>query len=129
MVEPQQPHQRNSGNLSSSGLTMAWVTIGNKWKMEILWALRNGRCRFSALRKRIPQISDRMLSQSLRELEQNELVIREIFAEIPPRVEYQLTTNGETVIPILQRINAWGIKRMVTKLDSETPKLDEPEWI
>lgn len=96
-------------------LTMSF--IGGKWKAIVLWYLKNGRKRFGELRKLVPGISEKMLSLQLRELEKDGIVKRTVFPEIPPRVEYELTEEGKTLIPTLNAIAEWG--RGKAKRDGE----------
>lgn len=84
--------------------------VGDKWSVLILLGLAmmpDDRARFSALNRTIPAISERMLSLTLRSLERDGLVSREIFAEVPPRVEYELTGMGRTLLPALQGLVDW----------------------
>ena len=86
------------------------MVIGGKWKPIILYQLaREGVMRFSDLRRGIPQTTERMLSKQLRELEQDGLVHREIYQQVPPKVEYSLTKLGCSLIPILLSMREWGI--------------------
>jgi DNA-binding HxlR family transcriptional regulator len=82
--------------------------IGGKWKVVILFWLRDEVRRFSELRRKIPAISERMLIQQLRELEDHEIVHREVYPEVPPRVEYSLTEYGRTLRPITDLMCDWG---------------------
>ena len=82
--------------------------IGGKWKSLILWQLSFKTLRFSQLQRRLTKVTQKMLTQQLRELERDGLIHREVFAEVPPRVEYSLTTMGESVVPILQLMYQWG---------------------
>jgi DNA-binding HxlR family transcriptional regulator len=82
--------------------------IGGKWKPEILWFLRKGPIRFGGLMKLIPGITQVTLTKNLRELEVDGIIIRTVYPEIPPRVEYSLTEFGESVFPVLNAISAWG---------------------
>lgn len=84
--------------------------IGGKWKSVILWHLKSGPKRFTVLRKLIPAVTVRMLTHQLRELELDGVVAREIFPEVPPRVEYSLTTKGKSLRPILDALCDWGKK-------------------
>lgn len=88
-------------------------TIGGKWKILILWALRekNGR-RYGEIKGEIANITDMMLSQSLRELTADDLVERQQFQEIPPRVEYKITPSGLELLPALTLLREWGVKRV-----------------
>lgn len=91
--------------------------IGGKWKTVVLWYLRKGPKRFGELKKLIPPITEKMLSLQLKELEKDGIVKRTIFPEVPPRVEYELTDEGKTLLPLLEEIAAWG--RRKAKLNGE----------
>ena len=82
--------------------------IGGKYKALILWHLSAGKLRFNALRTRISQATPKMLTQQLRELESQELVHREVYPVIPPKVEYSLTETGWSLMPVLVAIRDWG---------------------
>jgi DNA-binding HxlR family transcriptional regulator len=83
--------------------------IGGKWKPLIIWYLgTRGTQRFNELKKLIPQITQKMLTQQLRELETDNLVMRKIYAQVPPKVEYSLTGLGESLMPILNMMCKWG---------------------
>lgn len=85
--------------------------IGGKWKCVVIWYLRNETLRFSEIKKKIPDITEKMLSIQLKALELEDLVKREVFGEKPPiRVEYSLTDFGRTMIPVVETIAAWGRK-------------------
>lgn len=85
--------------------------IGGKWKAIVLWYLRKGTKRFGELKKLIPPITEKMLSLQLKELEKDGIVKRTIFAEVPPRVEYELTDEGKTLLPLLEEIAQWGRRK------------------
>lgn len=82
--------------------------IGGKWKGVILFRLLEGKKRFGELRKLLPKVTQRTLTQQLRELEADGLVSRKIFAEVPPRVEYTLTQLGQSLKPVLVDLKDWG---------------------
>jgi DNA-binding HxlR family transcriptional regulator len=83
--------------------------IGGKWKMLILWYLgKQGTKRFGELRKLIPDITQRMLANQLRELEEDYIIHREVYPVVPPKVEYSLTEQGESLMPILEAMYDWG---------------------
>jgi DNA-binding HxlR family transcriptional regulator len=84
--------------------------IGGKWKPSILFYLEGKTRRFGELRKLIPSMTKKMLTQHLRELERHEIVNRKVYAEVPPKVEYSLTKHGESLAPILKAMSAWGTK-------------------
>lgn len=84
--------------------------IGGKWKPLILYYIgMNDVIRYGELRRQIPNISERMLTRQLRDLEQNKLVHREIYREVPPKVEYSLTEGGASLLPILNELQLWGM--------------------
>jgi DNA-binding HxlR family transcriptional regulator len=83
--------------------------IGNKWKLLILQGLLPGAKRFGELRKGIPDISQKVLTQNLRAMEEDGIVIRKVFAEVPPRVEYQLSELGDSLRPIISVMEIWGL--------------------
>ena len=82
--------------------------IGGKYKALILWHLAEKKLRFSELRRAIVSATPKMLTQQLRELETNELIHREVFPVIPPKVEYSLTETGRSLLPILIAMRDWG---------------------
>jgi len=82
--------------------------IGGKWKSLVLWHLRSKTLRFSQLQRRLARVTQKMLTQQLRDLERDGLVHRQVYAEVPPRVEYSLTDLGRSVIPILNLMCDWG---------------------
>jgi DNA-binding HxlR family transcriptional regulator len=83
--------------------------IGGKWKGVLLYHLIDGKKRFNELRRICPSITQRMLTLQLRELEQDGIVHREVFQQVPPKVEYSLTPLGRTLEPIIIQIREWGI--------------------
>ncbi|WP_050183080.1 winged helix-turn-helix transcriptional regulator [Domibacillus robiginosus] len=90
-------------------LTLA--VIGGKWKMLILWHLgKEGTKRFNELKSLMPGITQRMLVNQLRELESDFIVHREVYPVVPPKVEYSLTDQGRTLMPILESMYDWGKK-------------------
>ncbi|MBR0930314.1 helix-turn-helix transcriptional regulator [Bradyrhizobium diazoefficiens] len=82
--------------------------IDGKWKGVILYHLQGGTQRFGELRRRMPGITQRMLTKQLRALEEDKLVIRKVYAEVPPRVEYCLSELGESLRPVIDILKAWG---------------------
>lgn len=98
--------------------------LGGKWTPLVLWHLRDETLRFGELQRRISNITKKMLSQRLQELEAKGVVHREAYAEVPPRVEYSLTDFGETLRPVLESMCEWG----TVYLDHVTePNLDDVE--
>jgi DNA-binding HxlR family transcriptional regulator len=94
-------------------IEMLTDAIGGKYKAVILYHLMQGTKRFNELGRLIPNASQRMLTQHLRELEQDGLVHREIYREVPPRVEYSLTELGHTLQPLLESMQEWTKQHMV----------------
>ncbi|EMI22968.1 HxlR family transcriptional regulator [Rhodopirellula maiorica SM1] len=84
--------------------------IGGKWKGIVLFYLLDGRLRFSELKRKIGCVTQRMLTKQLRELEAAGLVNRIVYAEVPPRVEYELTEEGKSLQPVLMALKEWGEK-------------------
>ncbi|RYG39408.1 transcriptional regulator [bacterium] len=82
--------------------------VGGKWKAVILFRLVEGKKRFSELKRLLPGATQQMLTQQLRELERDGIVHREVYAEVPPRVEYSLTELGYTLEPVLNLMSGWG---------------------
>jgi DNA-binding HxlR family transcriptional regulator len=94
-------------NPNSCSLVHAMNIIGGKWKPIIVYLLANGSLRFGKLLVFIPNISKKVLTQQLRELEEDGLINRERFAETPPRVEYSLSDKGVALLPILKQLSEW----------------------
>jgi len=90
------------------GVEITLNLIGGKWKGLILWFLCQKTLRFSQLRRRIGGITQKMLTQQLRELERDGLVNRQVFPEVPPKVEYSLTKKGRSLEPLLVSMCQWG---------------------
>lgn len=90
------------------GTMYALTLLSGRWKMTILHKLSKNDLRFTELKACIPNISDRMLSLHLKEMEQDGLVERNVFAEVPPRVEYKLTSSTQDLVSIWDRLDVWG---------------------
>jgi DNA-binding HxlR family transcriptional regulator len=100
-----------NNRLDDCPLTFALNLIGGKWRLPIIWALsKNGTMRYNELKRGIGGITSIMLTQSLKDLESYGMVIRKQYMEIPPRVEYSLTRDGEDLIPALKALADWGKK-------------------
>ncbi|MDW6058386.1 helix-turn-helix domain-containing protein [Streptomyces sp. FXJ1.4098] len=101
------------------GLDAAVDVIGGKWKVLIIWALNSQRCRFGELKRLVPGVSEKVLTQQLRELEADGIVHREIYDQVPPKVEYSLTELGEDLNTALKPLGAWGKQRMAVLEDAD----------
>lgn len=112
-------HCAGKGYYCSLELTLQ--VIGGKWKPIILWRLgQDGVLRFSELRRILPNITQKMLTQQLRELEADAMVHREVYPQVPPRVEYSLTPLGTTLMPVLEHLILWG--RSFEQMHGVTPE-------
>ena len=89
--------------------------IGGKWKPVILYCLRSDTRRFGEISARIPSLSRKVLTDQLKELEQDQLIIRVQYNEIPPRVEYSLSELGRSLAPVLDEMEKWGLEHLVKK--------------
>ena len=105
----------------SCGLDAAVDVIGGKWKALILWELHDGPRRFGELRRGLAGVSEKMLIQQLRELEADGIVHREVYREVPPKVEYSLTGLGASLNAALLPLGDWGEDNMATILARRAP--------
>ncbi|HXB45095.1 MAG TPA: helix-turn-helix domain-containing protein [Puia sp.] len=97
-------------NPTHCGVTHFLNRIGGKWKVLVIYAISKKCNRFSLLHRAIPHISKQMLVNQLRELEEDGILERIIYAEIPPRVEYKITKYGQSLMPVIDVIQDWGLK-------------------
>ncbi|RSN68503.1 MULTISPECIES: winged helix-turn-helix transcriptional regulator [Actinomadura] len=114
------------------GIDAALDVVSGKWKGLILWELDElGTRRFAELRRGLPGVSEKMLTQHLREMEEDGLIHRKVYAEVPPRVEYSLTEHGRALNKALEPLGAWGrdrIRREASDLvdHPEVPPMPRP---
>ena len=101
--------------------------IGGRWKPILLCHLLEGRKRFSELRRLTPNATERMITLQLRELEADGVITRHVFAEVPPRVEYEITKLGQSLESMLIQMREWGAAFKVRKLAEESPVEDSKE--
>lgn len=101
-----------------STIELSLNILGGKWKILIIWQLKDSAKRYGELKKSLPGATHKMLTQQLRELEQDEIISRKVYSEIPPKVEYSLTLLGKTIIPVIDLLSDWGEEyRRVFKKD------------
>ncbi|MGZ3812073.1 MAG: winged helix-turn-helix transcriptional regulator [Mucilaginibacter sp.] len=89
----------------------AFKRIGGKYKGRIIWFLKDGTLRYGELRRKVEGISTKMLTQALKELEEDEIIKRKVFIEIPPHVEYSLTDSGFQLVPSIDLMRIWAIQQ------------------
>ncbi|HEY0743985.1 MAG TPA: winged helix-turn-helix transcriptional regulator [Chryseosolibacter sp.] len=90
------------------GLDLVGEVLYGKWKMRLLWFIKQGHKRPSELQRKIPDASRRVLNVQLKELEDHELISKVVYPVVPPKVEYNLTEFGESLIPVIGAIGQWG---------------------
>lgn len=106
----------------------ALTLIGGKWKGVILYRLLTEEVlRFNALRRFLPSITQRMLTNQLRELEQDGLIDRKVYAEVPPKVEYRLTPLGNTLAPLINMLKSWGDYYVETRADQKKIEMNSQD--
>ncbi|WP_425060184.1 hypothetical protein SCACP_08530 [Sporomusa carbonis] len=117
---------KDSQDINGCPVVYALNIIGGKWHLPIIWALsQNKVLRYNEIKRKVCGITNMMLSQSLKELENNGLIIRIQYMEIPPRVEYSLTEAGISLLPALAELAKWGAKQM--KSAQETNSCLKPD--
>jgi DNA-binding HxlR family transcriptional regulator len=105
----------NKAEKAHCAVDYAFQRIGGKYKGRILWVLRDGLMRYGELKRAIIGITPKMLTQTLKELEADELVSRKVYLEVPPRVDYTLTETGKELIPLIKQLRSWGEKQIAQK--------------
>ena len=101
----------------------AYLCIMNgHWKPMMVWHLRNKNLRFKDFQELLPDISSKVLTEQLKELEEDQVILRTTYKETPPRVEYSLTNYGLTLIPVLATLRSWGFKHL-----QKNPSILHPE--
>lgn len=108
MTNKLMPSQKNENTLPACPVETTLSLIGDKWKVLILRDLMPGTKRFGELKRSIGQVSQKVLTAQLRDMEEHGLVKREVFPEVPPRVEYSLTELGKSLKPVLDSLETWG---------------------
>lgn len=100
--------RKNFGSMPGCSVEVTLDLIDGKWKGVILFHLQGGTQRFGELKRRMPGITQRMLTKQLRALEDNGLVLRKVYPEVPPRVEYTLSETGQRLKPVIDALRNWG---------------------
>lgn len=95
-------------------LSATMAVIGGKWKVVILWYLKDGPLRFKDLHEKLPECSLKVYNDTLKDLMLNQVVSKKVYPEVPPRVEYYITEYGQSLLPIVTEIRNWGVQRLVT---------------
>ncbi|MBA3926206.1 winged helix-turn-helix transcriptional regulator [Listeria rustica] len=108
-------------DLEKTGFGYTWSLICGKYKMLILYVLYSYKepIRYNALKRELVNISFKTLTNTLRELEEDGLIIRKEYSQIPPKVEYSLSEDGQSLIPVLDELCAWGEARLARKSDTK----------
>jgi DNA-binding HxlR family transcriptional regulator len=109
---PRSPQGKYARTGYTSPIDAALEVIGGKYKVTILYHLRASVVRFGELRRLMPVVTQRMLTKQLRELERDGILRRKVFRQVPPRVDYMLTQEGRSVVPILEALCEWGKRRI-----------------
>jgi len=99
-------------NKNTCPVVATLTMIGGKYKAIILWHLVNDTRRFGELQRLIPHTTQKMLTQQLRELEKDNLIIRTVYPVVPPKVEYSLSDFGKSITPVLEAMRDWGTEYM-----------------
>jgi DNA-binding HxlR family transcriptional regulator len=117
----------HSTKIYNSPVEVTLEVIGGKWKVIILYHLKQGPKRTGQLKSLIPAITQKVLTQQLRELEQDKIIKRKVYQTVPPKVEYSLTEYGESLRTILDLLCEWGQNHLnLVQKSLETKKTDDP---
>jgi DNA-binding HxlR family transcriptional regulator len=114
--------QKDTMNRADCPVAATLEVIGGKWKPLILFHLRERPLRFSELRRVVPQATQKMLTQQLRELERDGILHRKVYAVVPPKVDYSLTAYGQTLKPLLAMMCAWGARHRSRSTADSAPE-------
>jgi len=102
------PELNFKGKKFNNPVELSLDIIGGKWKIPIIWRLKDESRRYGELRRSLSKVTHKMLTQQLRELEEDEILTRKVYPEVPPKVEYSLTLLGKSVIPVIDMLREWG---------------------
>ena len=118
-MEPQVESRVDSRDRTTCAVETTLAVIGGRWKVLIIRELFSGVKRFRELHRALHGITQKMLTQQLREMEQAGLVHRQVYLQVPPKVEYSLTPLGTTLQPVLDSMHEWGMKILSTNSESQ----------
>jgi DNA-binding HxlR family transcriptional regulator len=107
-------------------IEVALEVIGGMWKIVIVRELREGTMRYSQLHRALKRVTHKMLAQQLRELEHDGVVSRKVYPQVPPKVEYSLTTLGKSLRPLLDSMHAWGERVVTTRSQAPSTSRTRP---
>lgn len=96
------------GRSFNNPVELALHALGGKWKMPILWRLKDRVWRYNELKRDLKRVTHKMLTEQLRDLERAQLITRTVHAVVPPRVDYEITELGRTAIPVIEGLRSWG---------------------
>jgi DNA-binding HxlR family transcriptional regulator len=96
------------GRTYNNPVELALDVIGGKWKMPILWRLKDRVWRYGELKRSLGRITHKMLTEQLRELERDGLLVRTVYPVVPPKVEYSMTPLGHSAVPVIEQLRQWG---------------------
>jgi len=96
------------GRSYNNPVELAIEVMGGKWKMPILWRLKDRVWRYGELKRSLGRITHKMLTEQLRELERDGLLVRTVYPVVPPKVEYSITPLGQSALPIIEQLRSWG---------------------
>ena len=106
------PEINLKGRKFNNPVELSLSIIGGKWKIPIIWELKEDPKRYGELKKLLSDITHKMLTHQLRELEHDEIISRKLYHEVPPKVEYELTLLGKSVLPVIDLLSDWGEEYM-----------------
>ncbi|RYG75433.1 transcriptional regulator [bacterium] len=103
--------------------------LGGRWKPTLIYHLFSGTKRFNEIRRLMPDVTQRMVTLQLRELEEDGIVLRTVYAQVPPKVEYSLTPFGRTLEPVVQQMQAWGETYIATLPRTAVDETEASSWL
>ncbi len=113
-----------NGTIYYCPVDLTLSVIGGRWKGLIIWTLRQeGSLRYNEIKRRLVTINDKMLSQTLKQLVEQDIIIRKSYNEIPPKVEYSLSDTGKQLLPIFELMQEWGEKNNFEKITKSQHKI------